>query len=213
MRSPELEFWYDFASTYSYPAALRIEALAAAAGVSVNWRPFLLGPLFKRQGWNDSPFNLYPARGRYMWRDLERLCARHGLPFRRPSGFPRNSLLAARVACLEETEFVRPALSRALFLANFAADRDIGDSAVVGHVLDELRAEHPGLQETARLLALAVEPENKERLRARTETAWGQGLFGAPSFVVEGELFWGQDRMVEALAWARGDRPAGAGRT
>lgn len=213
MSSPGLEFWYDFASTYSYPAALRIEALAAAAGVSVNWRPFLLGPLFKRQGWNDSPFNLYPARGRYMWRDLERLCARHELPFRRPSGFPRNSLLAARVACLEETEFVLPALSRALFLANFAADRDIGDAEVVGDVLDGLRAEYPRLQETARLLALAVEPGNKERLRARTEAAWGQGLFGAPSFVVEGELFWGQDRMAEALAWARGDRPAGAGRT
>lgn len=210
MSLPGLEFWYDFASTYSYPAALRIEALAAAAGVSVSWRPFLLGPLFERQGWNDSPFNLYPARGRYMWRDLERLCAWHGLPFRRPSGFPRNSLLAARVACLEETAPVLPALSRALFLANFAEDRDIGDSEVVGQVLDELSAEIPGLRKTERLLARAVEPENKKRLRARTEAALGQGLFGAPSFVVEGELFWGQDRMAEALAWARGDRPAGA---
>jgi 2-hydroxychromene-2-carboxylate isomerase len=213
MSLPELEFWYDFASTYSYPAALRIEALAAAAGVSVSWRPFLLGPLFKRQGWNDSPFNLYPARGRYMWRDLERLCARNGLPFLRPSSFPRNSLLAARVACLVETEAVLPALTRALFLANFADDREIGDPEVVGRVLDELRAEIPGLQDTARLLARAVEGENKERLRARTEAAWDQGLFGAPSFVVEGELFWGQDRMAEALAWARGDRPAGSGRS
>jgi 2-hydroxychromene-2-carboxylate isomerase len=207
MSSPALEFWYDFASTYSYPAALRIEALAAAAGVAVTWRPFLLGPLFRRQGWSDSPFNLYPARGRYMWRDLERLCARHALPFRRPSGFPRNSLLAARVACLEETQAVLPALTRALFRANFADDRDIGEPEVVGQVLDELRAEVPGVAKTARLLSRGLEQENKERLRARTESAWGQGLFGAPSFVVEGELFWGQDRMEEALAWARGDRP------
>jgi 2-hydroxychromene-2-carboxylate isomerase len=212
MSLPGLDFWYDFASTYSYPAALRIEALATAAGVSVSWRPFLLGPLFQRQGWNDSPFNLYPARGRYMWRDLERLCARNGLPFRHPSGFPRNSLLAARIACLDETQPVLPSLTRALFLANFADDRDIGDPEVVGQVLDELRAERPGLQDTARLLARAVEPANKDRLRARTEAAWGQGLFGAPSFVVEGELFWGQDRMAEALAWACGDRPLGAGR-
>jgi 2-hydroxychromene-2-carboxylate isomerase len=212
MSSPALDFWYDFASTYSYPAALRIEDLAAAAGVAVNWRPFLLGPLFQRQGWNDSPFNLYPARGRYMWRDLERLCARYGLPFRRPSAFPRKSLLAARVACLEETESVLPALTRALFRASFEHDRDIGEPEVVGQVLDELRAEIPGLQDTAGLLTRAVEPANKDRLRARTEAAWEQGLFGAPSFVTEGELFWGQDRIAEALAWACGDRPSGAGR-
>jgi 2-hydroxychromene-2-carboxylate isomerase len=207
MTSPALEFWYDFASTYSYPAASRIEALAAAAGVAVTWRPFLLGPLFRRQGWSDSPFNLYPARGRYMWRDLERLCARHGLSFRRPSGFPRNSLLAARIACLEETQAVLPALTRALFRANFAEDRDIGQPEVVGQVLDELRSEVPSLPDTTRLLARGVEQENKERLRTRIESAWEQGLFGAPSFVVEGELFWGQDRMAEAIAWARGDRP------
>jgi 2-hydroxychromene-2-carboxylate isomerase len=211
MSSPALEFWYDFASTYSYPAALRIEALAAEAGVAVRWQPFLLGPLFRRQGWNDSPFNLYPARGRYMWRDLERLCARHDLPFRRPSGFPRHSLLAARVARLDETAPFLPVLTRALFRANFADDRDIGDPAVIGQVLDELRGQLTGIPDTARLLSRAVEPANKERLRAATEAAWEQGLFGAPSFVVEGELFWGQDRMMEALAWARGDRPGGTG--
>ncbi len=73
-----LAFWYEFASTYSYPAAARIEARAAAAGVALEWRPFLLGPIFARQGWADSPFNIYPAKGRYMWRDLQRICAREG---------------------------------------------------------------------------------------------------------------------------------------
>ena len=96
---PELEFWFEFASTYSYPAAMRVEGLCAAADVRLCWRPFLLGPIFAAQGWNDSPFNIYPVKGRYMWRDLERICARERLPLRRPSQFPRNGLLAARVVC------------------------------------------------------------------------------------------------------------------
>ena len=98
MLGPVLDFWFDFASTYSYPAAVRIGPLAAEAGVEVRFRPFLLGPIFKAQGWDTSPFNLYPAKGRNMWRDLERLCEDTGLPFRRPEPFPQNSLLAARVA-------------------------------------------------------------------------------------------------------------------
>jgi len=86
-----VEFWFEFASTYSYPAAMRVEARARAAGVTVEWQPLLLGPIFQAQGWNDSPFNIYPAKGRYMWRDLERVCTGLGLPLRRPSRFPRGS--------------------------------------------------------------------------------------------------------------------------
>src|SRR6185369_6577026 len=93
-----IEFWFEFASTYSYPAAWRVEELARDAGCEVAWRPFLLGPIFAGQGWNDSPFNVYPAKGKYMWRDLARVCAKHDLPLRHPSQFPRNGLLAARVA-------------------------------------------------------------------------------------------------------------------
>ncbi len=78
-----VEFWYEFASSYSYPAALRIGALAEARGVNINWRPFLLGPIFAAQGWRDSPFNIYPAKGRYMWRDLERTCGAMGVPLKR----------------------------------------------------------------------------------------------------------------------------------
>ena len=101
------EFWYEFASSYSYPAAMRVEALAAERGVALAWRPFLLGPLFAAQGWRDSPFNLYPAKGRYMWRDLERICGALGLPLTRPDPFPQNSLLAARVALALTTRFAR----------------------------------------------------------------------------------------------------------
>ena len=79
------------------PAA-RIEDAAIPSGVSILWEPFLLGPIFAEQGWDDSPFNVYPAKGRYMWRDMERLCSGNGIPFEKPSRFPRSGVVAARVA-------------------------------------------------------------------------------------------------------------------
>ena len=94
-----LEFWFDFASTYSYVAASRIERLCKDAGVELIWKPFTLGPIFAMQGWNDSHFNLNQRRGDYMWRDMERLTAKLGLPWKRPSQFPRNSVPALRIAC------------------------------------------------------------------------------------------------------------------
>ena len=124
------EFWYEFASTYSYPAALRIGALADARGVNLVWRPFLLGPIFAAQGWRDSPFNIYPAKGRYMWRDLERICEAMGVPLRRPEPFPQPSLLAARVALtLEGAE--RADFSRRVFTAEFGEGMAIGDRATL----------------------------------------------------------------------------------
>ncbi len=196
-----LHFWFEFASTYSYPAAMRVEARAAAAGTTVVWRPFLLGPIFQDQGWNDSPFNIYPAKGRYMWRDLERLCRKEGLPLRRPSRFPRPSLLAARVACVGAEEPWGPAFVRAVYHANFAEDRDIADPDVVGAILATLGLDAAALAERAQRV------EIKARLRASTDEAAALGIFGAPSFVVDGELFWGTDRLDDALAWARGARP------
>src|SRR5207249_2874249 len=135
---PVLQLWFEFASTYSYPAVQRIEALAAGLGVGVACKPFLPGPVFKSQGWNDSPFNLCPAKGRYMWRDLERLCAKYGLPFRRPSVFPRPSLLVARVTCTAAAEPWCGDFVRAVFHANFAEDRDIASAETVAAILDAL---------------------------------------------------------------------------
>jgi 2-hydroxychromene-2-carboxylate isomerase len=190
-----VEFWFELASTYSYVAALRVEEAARDRGVPLVWKPFLLGPLFRRQGWSDSPFNLYPARGRYMWRDLERQCARHGFPFRKPTRFPRNSLLAARVAIAASEETWLPEFARAVYRANFAEDREIEEPAVLEGILASLGLS-PGP-----LLDRARSDGNKERLRAQTEEAWTRGIFGAPSFLVDGELFWGNDRMEEALDW------------
>jgi 2-hydroxychromene-2-carboxylate isomerase len=196
MPSRKLELWYEFASTYSYLSVMRIEHVAAAAKVEVAWRPFLLGPIFRAQGWNDSPFNLYPAKGRYMWRDLERLAAGYQLPFRRPSVFPRNGLAAARIALVAEPEGWCADWTRAVYAAEFAHDRDIGDGAVLTGLLETL-GQDPGA-----VLVRADSAENKAALRAQTERAQALGIFGAPSFVAGGELYWGNDRLGDAIAKA-----------
>lgn len=199
MPRPVVEFWFEFASTYSYLSVMRIEQAAEAAGVEVAWKPFLLGPVFLALGWNDSPFNIYPPKGRYMWRDLERLSAREGLPFHRPSRFPRNGLLAARVALIGvEDGWVAP-FARAVMRANFAEDREIGEPAVIEDILATL-----GLP-VDEVMARAQSDANKLALRCQTERAAELGLFGAPSFRVGDELFWGNDRLEDALAWARAE--------
>jgi len=189
-----MQFWFDFASTYSYVAALRVEAACARADVSLEYKPFLLGPIFQDQlGIKDSPFNAHPIRGRYMWRDLERLCEKYDLPWRRPNAFPRNSVLAARVACCAG-DAVGP-LVRATFKANFAEDRDIAQPELMRALVDGIGGDG------AQALELAASAEVKAQLRANTAEAVRLGMFGAPSFIARGELFFGQDRMDDAIAW------------
>lgn len=190
------EFWFEFASTYSYLAAMRIEELAVGAGVDLRWKPFLLGPIFLDQGWRDSPFNLYPAKGRYMWRDMERLCEHYGLAFTRPSRFPRNGLLAARVACRGEGAPWLADFTRAVYRANFAEDREISEAAVIEEILDGLG------QAGVEIIEQAQSDDNKRLLRDQTSEAARLGIFGAPTLHVGGELFWGNDRLEAALAWA-----------
>lgn len=192
-----VEFWYEFASTYSYPAAMRIEPLAQEAGVSLRWRPFLLGPIFKEQGLNDSPFNIFAAKGRYMWRDLERICEAEGLPLKLPPvRFPQNGLKAARLALVGEPQGWTPAFTRAVFTANYAEQRDISSDETLRSVLTGLGVDAEGSLAEANALPI------KERLRLETEEAARRGIFGAPSFTIGDELFWGNDRLESALAWA-----------
>ena len=193
----EIDFWYEFASTYSYPTAMRIEQLAAHGGIAVRWRPFLLGPIFKAFGWNDSPFNIYAAKGRYMWRDLARVCEADGLPLRLPPvRFPQNGIKAARLALAGETDGWTPAFTRAVFTANYAEQMDISDEATLAGILETLGVNVDSA------FAAANTPETKEALKTQTAKAQEHGLFGAPSFTVGDELFWGNDRLEAALAWA-----------
>ncbi len=194
-----LEFWFDFASSYSYIAAQRVEALCGRAGLELRWRPFLLGPLFTAQlGIKDSPFNVNPARGQYMWKDVERQCRKYGLPFARPSLFPQRSVLAARVACAALESAWCGDFIRATFRANFAEGRDIGAEAVVGDLITSVGGD------AGDALARAHSDTVKAQLRQFTDEAGRRGLFGAPSVITRGELFFGQDRLDDAIAHATG---------
>src|ERR1035437_4473728 len=153
-----IDFWFDFASSYSYLAAMRVDPLAPAPSIKVNWRPFLLGPVFTAMGWNDSPLqhlsvqgslhvarhgrlnvegriDIYPSKGRYMWRDMERLCKYYGVPLKRPSKFPRNGLRPARIICAHQDAPWVPDFVRAVFTAGFAGDQDIGEREVIADLL------------------------------------------------------------------------------
>ncbi len=191
-----MQFWFEFASTYSYPAAMRVESLARQHQVPLQWKAFLLGPIFQAQGWSDSPFKLFPVQGRYMWRDLERICADLKLPFRRPSQFPRNGVLAARIVCRFEAEPWLPDFVRTVFHANFAEDRDSASPQVISDCLQSRG------QSGMAVIEEAQSPTSKAQLRTQTEQAVALGMFGAPTFLVGDELFWGNDRLEAALAWS-----------
>jgi 2-hydroxychromene-2-carboxylate isomerase len=191
-----LEFWCELASTYTYLAAERIEHLAEVRQVALTWSPFLLGPIFAAAGWATSPFEVYPNKGRYMWRDVERTADLLGLRFKRPSVFPRNSVLGARVAILGISRGWGPAFVRRALTANFAEDRDIAAPEVIDELLRELGLDGSSLREEA------DSPEWKPRLREATARASELGIFGAPTFLVSGEIFWGNDRLESALDWA-----------
>jgi 2-hydroxychromene-2-carboxylate isomerase len=198
-RRPVLEFWYEFASNFSYLSAMRIEDLAEAAGVEVRWQPFLLGPIFAAQGMATSPFNLYPVKGGYMWRDMEREAAALGLPARKPDPFPQNALLAARVALSGTERGWTPAFTRAVYHEEFGEGRSIADAALIESILVRLGLDAP------EVLREAQGEANKARLKAVGEEAKSRGIFGAPTFFTpDGEMFWGNDRLERALAWASG---------
>lgn len=191
----EVTFWFEFASPYSYLSAMRLGAAADARGVPVIWKPFLLGPVFAAQGWDTSPFNLYPAKGRYMWRDMERICAIRDLPFRRPDPFPQNGLQAARLALAAAEHGRIEAFAQAVFQAQFADGADITSEAILQCCLHRA-----GLEDA--LMQRAQTPEIKLTLRTQTEEAIAAGIFGAPSFTCGTELFWGDDRLQQALGHA-----------
>lgn len=193
---PRLEFWFEFGSNYSYLAAMRIEELAHQAGLSVDWKPFLLGPVFQKFGWNTSPFVLQPAKGSYMWRDMEREAMKYRLPFVRPSVFPRIAVLPMRVAVFAVDKPWIGAFCRNVMWQNWVEDLDINDQRNVRRALLDL------VPDADAIIAAALGDANKSRLRRNTEVAYARGIFGAPTMFVGDEMFWGNDRLNDAIAFA-----------
>lgn len=196
-----IEFWFDFASVYSYLSVMRIEPLAHSFGVPVHWKPFLLGPIFKSLGWSSSPFLVQPQKIAYMWRDVERQCDKYGLRWRRPREFPRRTLLATRVALLAADEPGIASFCRRIMEMIFTEDLDVDAPEAVGEALQALPLH------AAALLAGAQLDDTKARLRQQTEEARSRGIFGAPTFFVGREMFWGNDRLEDALTFAAQEPP------
>lgn len=188
----KVDFWFEFASTYSYLSVMRLPDLAYQRGVNVVWRPFLLGPIFAAQGMTDSPFNLYPIKGRYMWRDMERRCDALGLVFKKPDIFPQNGLRAARVATAALPGEAGIRFCQAVYEAQFANNQNIADPDTIAHC-----AQIAGLNPD--VIDHATSDEVKQALRTTTEDAQTKGIFGAPSFTAKDELFWGDDRLEDML--------------
>lgn len=191
-----IEVWYEFGSNYSYLSVNRIGALARSKGIAIKWEPFLLGPVFKSLGWETSPFILQEQKGRYVWKDMERQCAKYGLAWNRPSTFPRRALLPMRVAVLGKNQMWIEAFSKRMMELNFVEDVDIDSVEVVSQVLKDLGVD------AASTIEQAQSDANKLELKAQTERALSLGVFGGPTFFVKGEMFWGNDRLGDALEYA-----------
>jgi 2-hydroxychromene-2-carboxylate isomerase len=184
-----VEFYFDVGSPASYLAWKRLPAICEAAGAELALRPMLLGGVFQATG-NHSPMSV-PAKGSYIMSDLERFAQRYDVPFRHNPHFPINTLVLMRgaTALQMRDEFRLVPYVDAVYRAIWVDGANMNDPAVMSSVL--LRADF----DPTALLALGNDPVVKERLKAVTQEAVARGVFGAPTFFVGGEMFWGQDRL------------------
>ena len=199
--SPEIEFWFEFGSNYSYLSVMRIENEARRRGIRIIWKPFLLGPIFRALGMENSPFVLQKEKGAYVWRDMVRQCRKYGLRWMQPSTFPRLGVLPSRIALLGAAEPWIGAFCRRVMELNFVLDQDINQPERMAPILTELGLPASDILDQAR-----AEPA-KSRLREQTDEARARGIFGAPTFFVSGEMFWGNDRLDDALLFASNRMP------
>jgi 2-hydroxychromene-2-carboxylate isomerase len=197
MTRPEpIDFWFTMGSTYSYLTVMRLPEVEEAAGVAFRWRPFHLLTILQEM--KHVPFADKPAKTAYMWRDIERRAGMYGIPLSVPAPYPpKQSVVANRVALFGLQEgwgvaFIRVAYSRWLQLGEVT-----GSEPNVSESLKDVG------QDPERVLALAGGTEVGEALEAETSRARELGIFGSPSFAIERELFWGDDRLDDAISWYR----------
>ncbi len=190
-----IDFWFEFSSPYGYIASQLVDGLEQRTGRPVVWRPMLLGPVFKVTG--QAPLTEIPLKGAYAKKDFARSARLHGVAFRQPDAFPIGTVAACRAFywTWDRDRAQARALAKALYKAYFADNRDIGSpGAVIGI------AQSIGID--AEALAKALEdPAVKERVKREVDSAIAAGVFGSPYFIVEGEPFWGVDRMPMLQQW------------
>jgi len=194
----QIEFFYDFASPYSYLASTRMEGLEKRTGVPVIWRPFALGHVFKETG--NAMTASIPAKAKYMIADLKRWAEFYQAPFQWPSLFPLRSVPALRAALAAEELGQLLQLSAALFQAYWTEGQDLSQTTVLQKIADSLGL--PG----AKIAARIEDQEIKDKLRANTEEAVRRGAFGAPTFFVGEEMFWGNDRIEMVERFLQGQK-------
>jgi 2-hydroxychromene-2-carboxylate isomerase len=186
-----IEFYFDFSSPYGYLASTQIDALAAKHKREVSWRPFLLGVAFKATG--QKPLVEQPLRGAYHLHDFGRSARLLGVPFRLPENFPFFGLAASRAFYWLEGSDSAKDLAKAVFHAAFAEGRDVTPVATVAEIAQGLGI--TGLEQGIDL------PETRAKLRDTTDQAIARGIFGSPFFIIDGEAFWGHDRLAQVDRW------------
>ncbi|MGD9954334.1 MAG: 2-hydroxychromene-2-carboxylate isomerase [Burkholderiales bacterium] len=192
-----IEFWFDFSSPYGYIASELIDEVAARHGREVNRYPILLGPIFKAVG--TAPLALLPIKGDYARIDFARTARHHKVAFRLPASFPVGTQVAARAFYLIADDDPARArdFARRVYRAYFAEGRDVADIAEVLALASASGADARALAEPLKGEAI------KERVKAQVDRAMRSGVFGSPHFIVDGEPFWGVDRIPMMEEWMR----------
>ncbi len=192
----EIDFWYSIGSTYSYLTVARIEDAATAEGVKVRWCPFNVRHVMIVQ--NNIPFQDKPEKTAYLWRDIERRSVRSGLKPQVPAPYPITDLeLANKVAMVGVKQGWVGDYTRATYRLWFESGDPAGEDPNLSASLREIGCD------PSEVLAMAQSEAISQGLADRTDEAMALGVFGSPSFVVKGEVFWGDDRLEDALAWAK----------
>jgi 2-hydroxychromene-2-carboxylate isomerase len=189
-----IDFWFMVGSTYTYLTVSRLHEVEAATGMRFRWRPFNARAIM--QDMDNIPFATKPIKLAYMWRDVERRASKYGLSIRVPAPYPLKNLeLANRVAVLGEAEGWCSDYVRATYGRWFADGKEAGAEPNLSESLREIG------QDPDRVIGVASSESIGRALEANTRAAKELNIFGAPTFVTRGELFWGDDRLEDAIAW------------
>jgi len=199
----QIDFWFSMGSTYTYLTVMRLAEVEKVAGVEFRWRPFDLLAILKHM--KHIPFADKPAKAAYMWRDIERRAALYGIPIRVPAPYPlKQSIVANRVAVVGLRESWGKNFIRAAYRRWFMMGQETGCEPNVSESLRDIG------EDPVQILHIASGDEIGRLIAAETEVARGLGIFGSPTFAVDGELFWGDDRLEDAIRWRKHQRLSAA---